>query len=149
MPTEGTFRVTIDAPPEKVWPCVADITRHAEWSPRPYSVQLVSGDANSVGSRYRSVGWVPPNDGNHANDVVITEVVPMTRFALEATDSNGTFTNTYDLVPTGAGTDVTFHLVFPQMKGLSSILVPIVFPLVGKADIRKRMALLKSQVEGT
>jgi uncharacterized protein YndB with AHSA1/START domain len=147
MPTQGTFQITIAAPPEKVWPWVADLSKHGEWSPRPYHVQLVSGEADVVGSRYRSVGWVPPNDNNHANDVVITEVAPMTRFALEATDSNGTFTSTFDLAPVGAGTEVTHRLVFPPLRGIAAILVPVVFPLVGKADIRKRMKLLKAKAE--
>lgn len=147
MTTQGTVSVTISAPPEAVWPWVADITKHSEWSPKPYRVELVSGDLNGVGSHYRSVGWVPPNDANHENDVEITEVVPTSRFALHATDSNGTFMNTFDLTPAGSGTEVTFHIVFPEMKGLSAIIVPILFPLVGKTDINKRMQLLKHKVE--
>ena len=63
MTVQDTVTTTIQAPPEAVWRWVADITRHADWSPKPYRVELVSGDLNAVGSRYRSVGWVPPNDG--------------------------------------------------------------------------------------
>ena len=147
MTTQGTVSVTIQAPPEDVWPWVSDISRHGDWSPKPYRVELVSGEANAEGSHYRSVGWVPPNDGNHVNDVEITQVVPMTRFALEATDDNGTFANTFDLKPVSDGTEVTFRLVFPEMKGMAAIMVPILFPLVGKADIKKRMQLLKQAVE--
>lgn len=147
MTTQGTVSVTVGAPPERVWPWVADIARHGEWSPKPYRVELVSGEPNAVGSHYRSVGWVPPNDGTHENDVEITQVVPMTRFALDATDSNGTFANTFDLTPAGDGTEVTFHIVFPPMKGMSAVMVPILFPLVGMSDIRKRMRLLKQKVE--
>jgi uncharacterized protein YndB with AHSA1/START domain len=147
MTTQGTVSVTIAARPEAVWPWVADLGKHAEWSPKPYRVELVSGEMNAVGSRYRSVGWVPPNDGNHANDVEITQVEPTSRFALEATDDSGVFRNTFDLVTVDAGTEVTFHLVFPEMRGMSAILVPILFPLVGKSDMRKRMGLLKAKVE--
>jgi uncharacterized protein YndB with AHSA1/START domain len=149
MATKGTVSVTILAPPESVWPWVADITTHGEWSPKPYRVELVSGEPNAVGSHYRSVGWVPPNDGNHENDVEITQVVPMTRFALDATDSSGTFSNTFDLTSVDGGTEVTFLIVFPQMKGMSAIIVPILFPLVGMSDIKKRMHLLKQRVEST
>jgi hypothetical protein len=59
----------------------------------------------------------------------------------------GIFENTYDLRSTGGNTEVTFRIVFPPMKGMSAILVPVLFPLVGKADIRKRMGLLKAKVE--
>ena len=149
MATQGTVSVTITAAPEAVWPWIADLTKHSEWSPKPYRVELVSGDLNTVGSHYRSVGWVPPNDANHENDVEITEVVPTTRFALNATDSSGTFQNTFDLTLVGTGTEVTFTIVFPKMTGLSAILVPILFPLVGKTDLKKRMQLLKEHVEGS
>jgi uncharacterized protein YndB with AHSA1/START domain len=145
--TQATTSITIQAPPEAVWPWVADITRHGEWSPKPYRVELISGEPNAVGSRYHSVGWVPPNDGNHGNDVEITEVVPMSRYALKANDENGTFLSTFDLRPVGEGTEVTFHIVFPKMKGVSAVLVPLLFPIVAKPDFRKRMALLKQKVE--
>ncbi len=147
MATRGTVSTTIQAPPEAVWPWVADLGKHAEWSPKPYRVELVSGDPGTVGARYHSVGWVPPNDGNHENDVEITESTPYTRFALHATDENGTFSNTFELTPAGTGTEVSFTLVFPEMSGLAKVMVPILFPLVGKRDITKRMALLKAAVE--
>ena len=100
-----------------------------------------------MGSRYRSVGWVPPNDGNHSNDVEITEVVPISRFALNANDATGTYVSTFDLKPVEGGTEVSFHIVFPKMKGLSAVMVPMLFPIVAKPDFRKRMALLKQKVE--
>ena len=31
--TSGVFETTIDAPVDRVWPWVADIGKHAEWSP--------------------------------------------------------------------------------------------------------------------
>lgn len=149
MTTQGTVTVAIAAPPESVWPWIADIIKHAEWSPKPYRVELVSGEPNAVGSRYRSVGWVPPNDDDHENDVEITQVVPMSRFALDATDSNGTFANTFDLKAVDGGSEVTFRIVFPKMKGMSALMVPILFPLVGMSDIKKRMRLLKLKVESS
>jgi uncharacterized protein YndB with AHSA1/START domain len=147
MTTQGTVSTMIHASPEAIWPWVSDITRHAEWSPKPYRVELVSGEPNAVGSRYRSVGWVPPNDGNHSNDVEITEVVPTSRFALNASDASGTFVNTFDLKPVDGGTEVTFHIVFPAMKGFNAVMVPLAFPFVAKPDFRKRLALLKQKVE--
>ncbi len=148
MTTSGTFSVTIQSPPETVWPWIAQLDKHAEWSPKPYRVELVSGEPNTVGSRYRSVGWVP-GDKNHANDVEITDVITNSRFALLAHEASGTFENTYDLRPSGSGTEVTFHLVFPQMQGVAAFLLPVLFPLTAKPDNRKRLALLKTKVEAT
>lgn len=149
MAVEATVGVHINAKPEVVWKWVADIERHADWSPKAYRVERLTGEPNAVGSTYRSVGWVPPNDANHANEVTITEVVPTTRFVLEARDENGTYRSEYDLTPVGGGTQVTFHIVFPEMKGIAAVMVPVLFPIVAKPDFRKRLALLKTRIEST
>lgn len=146
--TRGEFVVTVAASPEDVWPWVADLGKHAEWSTKAYRVEWISGEPNQVGSRYRSVGWVPM-DKDHVNEGEIVEVRAPTRFALRAEDREGTFNNVYDLRPVDGGTEVTFTLEFPQMKGLNAAMVPILFAVSGKPDIRKRMQLLKAKVEGT
>ena len=149
MTTRGVFPVTIQAPPETVWPWVGQLEKHVEWSTKPYKVEWVSGEPNAVGSRYRSVGWVP-GDKNHVNEGEITESIPNELFVLRADDEQGPFENTYTLRPvSGGGTEVTFRLVFPQMKGIAALLVPVVFGTVGKADVRKRMNLLKAKVEAS
>ncbi len=146
MTTQGSESIMIEASPEAVWPWVARLEKHPEWSPQPYRVELVSGEPETVGCTYRSVGVVP-GDKNHANEVEVSEVVPGRRFALRAHDENGYFENSFDLQPSGTGTEVTFKLVFPQMKGVTKFLLPVLFPIVGKSDMRKRMALLKAKVE--
>lgn len=148
MTTQATSTIEIRATPEAVWPWIGQLGKHAEWSPKPYSVEHVSGDLDAAGSRYRSVGWVP-GEKEHVMDVVLTEVVPAQRLVLHADDQQGTFTNTFDLRPTATGTEVTFHIVFPPMKGMAAVLVPVLFPIVGKSDIRKRMQLLKAKVESS
>jgi uncharacterized protein YndB with AHSA1/START domain len=147
MATTGTGSTVIKATPEAVWPWINDLTRHPQWSPKDYSVELVTGESGAVGSTYRSVGWVPPNDKDHVNEVTITEATAPTRFVLTAHDATGDFTNTFDLAPVDGGTSVTYTIVFPPMKGMLAVLTPILFPLVGKPDITKRMALLKAKVE--
>lgn len=146
MSTQGTFTVTIQAPPEKVWPWLADITKHSEYSPKPFTAELVSGEAGKVGSRFRTVGAVP-NEKHHANEVEITEAVPNQRLVLRSDDPMGAFTSTYVLRPSGSGTELAWTIQFPPMKGVAALLVPVLFPLVGKPDGRKRMQLLKAKVE--
>jgi uncharacterized protein YndB with AHSA1/START domain len=145
--TQGEFSVTIEATPDAVWPWVSQLEKHVEWSTKPYRVEWLSGAPNAVGSRYRSVGWVP-GDKSHVNEGEITEVVPNERFALRADDKEGTFENSYVLRPVAGGTEVVFSLVFPKMKGAVAVLAPILFATVGKPDTRKRMQLLKFKIEG-
>ncbi len=146
MTVQGTARATIQAPPEVVWPWIANLDKHPDYSPKPYRVELVSGETGTVGARYTSVGAIP-GDKNHENSVEVTESVPHTRFALRAEDKLGIFTNSYDLRPVDGGTEVTHTLVFPKMSGLPGVMAPLLFPIIGQRDIDKRMAMLKTKVE--
>jgi uncharacterized protein YndB with AHSA1/START domain len=138
----------IDAPASAVWPWISDITKHSQWSPKPYSVQLTSGENGAVGSKYSSVGFVPPMDKNHKNEVEITEIIPNSKFVFTSHDENGDFVNTFTLAPVGSGTQVTFQHDFPKMKGAGRILLPLLLPSVGKRDAMVRMGLLKAKAEG-
>ncbi|HEX4698307.1 MAG TPA: SRPBCC family protein [Actinomycetes bacterium] len=146
MTVQGTARTTIQATPEVVWPWIAHLDKHADYSPKPYRVEQISGEPGAVGSRYTSVGAIP-GDKNHENSVEVTESVPHSRFALRSEDKLGVFTSSYDLRPVDGGTEVTFNLVFPKMSGLPGVMAPVLFPIVGQRDINKRMALLKAKVE--
>jgi uncharacterized protein YndB with AHSA1/START domain len=101
--TSGEVTVTIDAPPERVWPWVADLGRHSAWSPKPYSVEWIEGEPNVVGSRYRSIGEIP-NDKHHVNEGEIVENHPNDRFVLHAHDKEGDYANPFTLKPVGSST---------------------------------------------
>ncbi len=146
--TQILASLSINAPIDAVWPWVADITKHPQWSPKPYSVALISGVNGTVGSKYSSTGFVPPNDKNHQNEVELTELVPHSKVVFTAHDANGYFLNSYKLESVGQGTLVTFQHDFPTMKGAARILVPILVPLTGKKEALKRLGLLKAKVEG-
>ena len=138
----------IDAPAAAVWPWISDITKHSEWSPKPYSVVLTAGANGAVGSKYSSVGFVPPADKNHKNEVEITEVIPNSKFVFRSHDENGYFINTFTLTPAGNSTTVTFQHDFPKMKGAGRILLPLLLPSVGKRDAMVRLGMLKAKAEG-
>ena len=68
--------------------------------------------------------------------------------SLRAADPQGVFVNEWDLKPVGDGaTEVTLTLTFPKLHGAPAMMAPILFPLLGKPDLRRRMALLKQAVE--
>ena len=138
----------INAPVDAVWPLVSDITKHALWSPKPYSVESVSGENGAVGSKYQSTGFVPPAEKNHRNDVEITEIIPGSKIVFTAHDANGNFINTFILESVGGGTKVTFQHDFPKMVGIARILLPILLPITGKKDAKVRLGLLKAKAEG-
>ena len=144
--TQGSFPVHIKASPSAVWPWVVDLNKHAQWSPTNYEVELLSGETGQVGTRYRSVGWIP-GDSNHVNEVEITKVEDRRHFAFTAHEDQGDFRTPLTCESREGTTYVEYQLVFPKMSGMSAVMVPLVFPLVGKPKIRKRMEMLKSVVE--
>jgi uncharacterized protein YndB with AHSA1/START domain len=148
MTTQGVLPIIIQASPEAVWQWVGDFEKHAEWSPTPFRIERTAGEPNAVGSRYHSVGSIP-GDKNHANDVEITKVVPGERIAFRASDPLGSFENTLTLRPVGSDTEVTYRVVFPPLKGMRALMIPVGFSLLGKSAGRKRMEMLKSKVESS
>ena len=114
----------INAPIDAVWPWIIDLTKHSQWSPKPYSVELISGMNGEVGSKYRST------------------------FVFMAHDENGFYKNSFTLESVGQSTQVTYQNVFPQMKGIGRILVPLLVPIFGKKDAMARLGLLKAKAEG-
>jgi uncharacterized protein YndB with AHSA1/START domain len=145
---DPTWTVTIDAPPEKVWPWVADLSKHAEWSPKPYRVEWLSGDANAVGSRFRSHGWLP-QDKDHAMEGAVTVSEPRSRFEVVATDPSGEWRNRYELSPEGSGTRVTKTMVGPPPTGIGKVVFPIVSMLLIRPGVQKGLDLLKTKVEAS
>ncbi|MEO8424071.1 MAG: SRPBCC family protein [Actinomycetota bacterium] len=143
----GTFTTTIQAPTEAVWALVADFGTHASWSPKDYSVDWTKGEPNQVGSTYHSVGWIPGNKHNQ-NDGEITERVTPSVFAFDAKDAVGMFNNRWELRQVGdGGTEVAYTLTFPKLHGMPAVAAPLLFPLTGAPDIRKRLAMLKQAAE--
>ena len=51
--------VVVNRRPEEVFAYLADVSRHGEWSPKPYRVEALTEGPVRVSSRFRSVGWLP------------------------------------------------------------------------------------------
>ena len=149
MTSQLLVSLTINAPVEVVWPWVAHLDKHGEWSPKPYKIELISGQLNAVGSTYRSIGFIPPAEKNHENQVEITESIPYSRFSFKAHDANGYFENIFTLKSVDGGTEVTFHHLFPKMVGMARFLLPLLLPLTGKRDAMTRLEILKSRAEAS
>jgi uncharacterized protein YndB with AHSA1/START domain len=76
--------ITIDAPVEKVWGLVADVTRMGEFSPECHAVEWVDGDVAEVGNRFR--GHNRQGEREWARTCTITRLEPPARFAYEVND---------------------------------------------------------------
>lgn len=73
-PTAETS-ITVEAPAERLWEIVADVTRIPEWSPVCHAVEWLDGSTTAViGARFR--GHNRLNGARWSRDCVITEAAP-------------------------------------------------------------------------
>ena len=148
MAAPPTWTVTIDAAPEKVWSLVGDLARHADWSPKPYRVEWLSGEPNVVGSTFRSVGWLP-NDKDHEMEGRVSASEPSKLFEVVSHDAKEEWTNRFELTPSGSQTAVTKTMTGPPLSGAKKAMFSIVFALFVRGAVQKGMNMLKAKAEGS
>ncbi|MEP6695649.1 MAG: SRPBCC family protein [Pseudonocardiales bacterium] len=139
--------VHVDRSAAEVFDYLADVARHAEWSPKPYRVEgITAGEQVVNGSRFTSIGWLP-NDKTHRNEVEATEVQAPTRLVLTSTDSGQQFISTFRLTPAGSGTDIERVMDMPRPGGLAGALFPLISAVLIKPDVKKGLGKLKTTLE--
>ena len=101
--------VHIEAPPEKVWDLVSDVTKIGRYSPETFEAEWLDGaDGPAVGARFR--GHVKRNGIGPIYWVTCTVMasVPGREFAFGTGDPEKPMNVwRYQLEPSGTGTDVT------------------------------------------
>lgn len=101
----ATFTTTIHRSPQVVFDYIAEIGKHAEWSPKPFRVEGSSGRVN-VGDTFTSIGTIL-GDNNPRNEVTVTECSPPRRLVLDSLEKGEHFINSFELEPVGSGTRLT------------------------------------------
>lgn len=137
--------VTVNKPVEVVFDYLADVSRHGEWSPKPYRVEGLSGPVTK-GTTFTSWGWVP-GDKDHRNEVEVTEVERPSRFAFTAKEKGEEFRSTFTLTPEGDGTRVERVMDMPRPGGVLGMVFPLVASGFIKPAVGKGMTLFKQRAE--
>lgn len=123
------FSIDIDAPPERVYELVADVTQMGRWSPETYRAEWRKGaDGPAAGARFR--GWNKRGPLRWFTDCEVEEADPGRAFAfrvkgtsarwgyrLEATNGGTRLTETRDLSGAPAGGRILNRLM-RQDQGL-------------------------------
>jgi uncharacterized protein YndB with AHSA1/START domain len=139
-------KIQVDAPPERVFDVLADITGHGTWANQKAGLQVtpISDGPLAVGSMFRSEQKFA---GKHAAaDIKVTKLTAPTTLAFEAYQGGKkpvTYTSTFTLTPSESGTLVERTLE-PNPSGL---MVTIATPAI-RADMMKALKNLKTRVEG-
>lgn len=140
-----TFTVDIDRPPDVVFAYLSDVSRHGEWSPKPFRVEGSVGPV-TTGDSFRSVGVVP-GDKQHRNEVTVTECTPPTRLVLDSIERGEHFVSTFELSPLGSGTRLVRRMDAPRPGFPLSLLFPLIFALAIRPDVERGLANLKQRLE--
>lgn len=142
---EMTFSTTINRPPDVVFDYLRDVSKHSEWSPKPFRVEGSPGLVNA-GDTFSSVGTIP-GDKNHRNDVTVTECAAPRRLVLDAMEKDEHFINTFELEPDGAGTRLTRVVDAPRPTFPLSMLFPLIKAVIIQPDVNKGLRNLKEVLE--
>ena len=101
---QGEVSVQIQAPPERVWGLVTDVTRMGEWSPECRRCEWLEGaHGPSVGARFRGYNQIGPAKWSTVATVVAAE--PGREFTFVTRP--GEVTWRYRFEPADGGTRVT------------------------------------------
>jgi uncharacterized protein YndB with AHSA1/START domain len=112
--------VHIDAPPEKVWDLVSDVTKIGRYSPETFEAEWLEGATGpAVGAKFR--GHVKRNGIGpiYWTTCTVRECVPSREFAFGVGPSDKPLNIwAYKLEPAGSGTDVTESFQLAQTRSL-------------------------------
>jgi uncharacterized protein YndB with AHSA1/START domain len=148
QPLPISAAVEIDAPPERVWDVVGDVTRMPEWSPELRRLRLLGTGPVRVGSTMLGLnrrGWVA-----WPTTSVVTRLEPGRAVAWRTRESGATWT--YELEATEAGTRLTGRRDLPAFSVGTTVLGPVIGGAAGHdrelADgIRTTLGRIKATVE--
>jgi uncharacterized protein YndB with AHSA1/START domain len=144
MSFQAEREISINAPPEKVFAYVADLTRHGEWATRPVEIKMTSTGEPGVGSTYSSTG---KQFGKHTDAVTIKEYAPGSRLVFESQGDAGHVRHWFDVAASGGGTRLKKGVDFVKPAFSAKLAMPVVKKVAPK-DLEGCLANIKTKVEG-
>ena len=139
--------ITINAPAEKVFAYLADITRHREWSKGEHKLQVEKTSEGPIGqgATFRSVGY---QFGRNEDTVTITEYVPSQRIVFQANGRVGLARHAFEIAPTDGAVRVTKSFDIVNGEFPFTIMYPLVarrfyWPGALKGDLERIKAKLE------
>lgn len=133
-------QIAINAPAEKVFSYLADISRHSEWTRPEHKVEIEKTSEGPVGrgATFQSVGH---QFGRNQDVLTITEYVPNQRLVYEANGNAGLIRHSFEVKPADGGVQVTkvFDIVQPKfpLNVLQPILRAFVLPGALSGDLQR------------
>ena len=141
------FKIEIDAPPERVFSRLEDVTTHPSWSnPKAnMTMEQTAGAGPGADAKYRSSGVFVGKPVSA--DITVTAYDPPRRFAIRSDQQQEGkkdvwYLNDYTLAPSNGGTVVTKHVTSNGNPAIFYIAYPAV-----RADAMTSLRNLKRATE--
>ena len=152
-----TVSLHIDAPPQRIWRLVSDVTRMGEWSPVCYRCEWVDGSSGpEVGAKFK--GYNRQGPLKWWTTCEITESEPGRVFEFRTIDGlfsvghrNKEMTRwRYEFTPDGIGTTVVESNKIVSLPPLIRLIAPVIRRQdTQRADgMRETLGRLKTAAEG-
>jgi len=143
----NVYRVVINAPPEKVFAYVSDLTRHPEWSGGKLRIESLTPGPVAVGSQYKSYGEVAV-EKNRPNELRVTHYEPPVRFTFTAQDRDfGEVVNDFNFITQQGGTLMERTLSMKMNPVMAFAFRLFIRPLIGQPMMDKAFVRLKERLE--
>ena len=141
------FKIAIDAPPDRVFSRLEDVTTHPSWSnPKAeMTMEQTAGSGPGLDARYRSSGIFVGKPVTA--DITVTAFDPPRRFAIRSDQhqegkKDVWYVNDYTLSPANGGTVVTKHVTTNGNPAIFYLAYPAV-----RADAMTSLRNLKRAAE--
>ncbi|MFN8525713.1 MAG: SRPBCC family protein [Chloroflexota bacterium] len=150
----GQVTVHMEAPPERVWDLISDVTRMGEWSPETVRGEWTQGATGpAVGARF--VGHNKKGPARWATTCEVVAADPGREFTFRVIGSNTVWG--YRMAPSDGGSDVTefWEAIGPDGVGgaiYRGLVVRFIYPVLGREGQIRRgaaqtLARLKAAAE--
>ena len=141
-------QITVDAPAEKVFTYLADISKHSEWGQAQHklTVEKTSDGPVGQGSTFRSVGY---QFGKNEDTVTIVEYVPNQRVVYESQGKAGVIRHSFDLKPDGGGVQVTKSFDVVKAGFPFALFLPMARAFILPGALSADLQRIKAKVEGS
>ena len=137
--------IVVNAPADKVFAYVSDLTKLPEWGGFGNVVRPMSQGEVAVGSTYECDG---KQFGRHTDNVTVTEYVPNKHFATETKGDTGHSRNTFDLEEQGGATKVTKVLEFIKPAMTTRLAAPMLKKMA-PGNLAKDLQKIKARIEAS
>ena len=141
-------QITINAPADRVFSYLADVTRHSEWAQPGHRLEIEKTSDGPIGqgATFRSVGH---QFGRNEDTVTITEYVPNQRIVYQSAGNAGLIRHSFELAPAEGGVQVTKGFEPVKARFPFSVLLPIVSLFVLPGALGGDLQRIKAKVEGS